>query len=155
METLKLDGNNARKFFPTVGPELKQIFIDTWGANFFSQKIADLVNSFDDILTISGRTLSSLKNDDDTLDEIAYKKAKLIASVYNEGVVLDPLNTNQNKYFPWFKISPGSGFGLSYNDYGDWYTYSFVGVRLCFKDSYLAIDAGKKFIDIYADLLIK
>jgi hypothetical protein len=82
-----------------------------------------------------------------------------LLSVYNEGTVLDAGNTNQYKYYPWFNIvkdsSKPSGFGLSCGGCGLWDSFSRVGVRLCFKIEALAMDAGKKFIDIYEDLLIR
>lgn len=155
MTTLKLSESKARQLYPTAPAEWKEVLHESFGEKFFSQKITDRVKTFDDVLAIKGLTLSQLFDGSETKDEIAYKKVKLIAEVYNEGTVLDPMNTNQYKYYPWFRITHGSGFGLSFRDYVRWFTVSCVGVRLCFKSSELAIDAGKKFIEIYADLLIK
>lgn len=155
MKNLQIDEVNARKLYPTASPEFKTMLEDSFGKVFLSQKITDRVQNFDDILSISGRTLASLINRGDTLDEIAYKKIKLIAEVYNEGVVLNPMDTGQYKYYPWHKIDPSSGFGLSYYDYDCWDAGSFVGVRLCFKSAELATDAGNKFIEIYEDFKIK
>jgi len=150
MQTLKLDDNTARKLYPKAIPEFKTILEQSWPAGFFTQKITERVKTFDDILAISGRTMASLINPDDRPDDIARKQIELIAEVYNEGDQLDPLNTKQIKYYPWFEITPGSGFGLSYGDFDGWISGSHVGARLCFKNSSLAIDAGKKFIEIYA-----
>jgi len=115
--------------------------------------IIDRVKTFDDIERISGIKL--IKREDETPDEYAYRQVKLIAQVYNEGETLDPMKTNQWKYYPWHKIEPNSGVGLSYGVYGAWRTATFVGVRLCFKSSELATDAGKKFLEIYSQLKIK
>lgn len=153
MQTLQIDQQNARKLFPTASSAFKQMLIDTFGENFFTGKITDRVKTFDDILAISGRTMESLINPGDTADEIAYKKIKLIAEVYNEGTILDPMNTSQYKYYPWHEIKPG--FGLSFDVCDYWNSRSHVGVRLCFKNAELAKDAGIKFIDIYTDLKIK
>lgn len=155
MKSLTISDETARSIFPSATPDLKRVLLDTYGEPFFSLKITDRVESFEDILAISGRTMESLINGCDTDDEFAYKQAKLIAQVYNEGTVLDPNNLSQYKYYPWFEITPGSGFGLSYGAYGRWYSLSLVGVRLCFKSRELAMDAGKKFTEIYAALLIK
>lgn len=144
---------DAVKAFAEVEQKWKQII------NFFDTKddsnlpITDRVKTFADIERISGKTLT--KRDDETTDEFAYRQVKLIAEVYNEGEVLDPMNTAQYKYYPWHKIDSSSGFGLSFGDYVFWYSYSAVGVRLCFKNKDLAIDAGKKFIEIYSQLKIK
>jgi hypothetical protein len=155
MQTLQIDKNNARKLYPTASSEFKQMLNDTFGEQFFKVKITERVQTFDDILAIEGITFANLVNENDTPDEVAYKQAKLIAKVYNEGTVLNPNDKTQWKYYPWFEITPGSGVGLSYyvNDY--WHSGTFVGVRLCFKSAELAKDAGQKFPDIYAALLIK
>jgi hypothetical protein len=117
-------------------------------------KITDRIKTFSDVLAVAGRKKEEFEEmPGETADECAYRKLKLIAEVYNEGEVLDSMNTNQYKYYPYFKIVP-SGFGLSYFNYDGWTSYSSVGVRLCFKSSELAIDAGKKFTDIYATFLI-
>ncbi len=153
MQTLQINPLKARQLYPTATAEFKAMLEDTFGKEFFSQSIIDRVKDFNDILTISGITLDKLISSNDTRDEAAYKKAKLIAKVYNEGEELDPYNTNQYKYYPWHKILPG--VGLSYFDYDFWFSRSTVGVRLCFKSAALAVDAGKKFLDIYTDLKIK
>ena len=115
--------------------------------------ITDQVKTFADIERISGKQI--IRREDETDDELAYRQVKLIAEVYNEGEVLNPLDTDQWKYFPWFIISKKSGFGLSYGDVGNWYACTDVGSRLCFKSEELAEDAGNKFIEIYTQLLIK
>lgn len=115
--------------------------------------IMDRVKTFDDIERISGIKL--IKREDETPDEYAYRQVKLIAQVYNEGQILDPMDTNQYKYYPWHKINKDSGVGLSCADYVGWAANSHVGVRLCFKSSELATDAGQKFLDIYSQLKIK
>lgn len=115
--------------------------------------IIDRVKTFNDIERISGIKL--IKREDETPDEFAYRQVKLIAQVYNEGDSLDPMDTNQWKYYPWHKINKGSGVGLSCLDCGGWYALSLVGVRLCFKSSELATDAGQKFLEIYSQLKIK
>ena len=115
--------------------------------------IMDRVKTFDDIERISGIKL--IKREDETPDEYAYRQVKLIAQVYNEGQILDPMDTNQYKYYPWHKINKDSGVGLSYDVYGYWLTDSDGGVRLCFKSSELATDAGQKFLEIYSQLKIK
>ena len=118
-----------------------------------SKPIIERVKTFADIERISGVILT--KRDGETPDEFAYRQVKLIAEVYNEGTILDPMDTKVWKYYPWHEINSKSGSGLSYDDYGAWYSCSGVGVRLCFKSKELAIDAGKKFIDIYSQLKIK
>ena len=97
METLKLDSANALKLYPSAPREIKEIFENTWGKDFFSGSITDRIKTFDDILTISGRSIESLQFDGDTDDEFAYKQAKLIAEVYNEGAILNTMDNPRYK----------------------------------------------------------
>lgn len=152
MQTLKMDEKTARRLYPTAAPEFKTLLEENFGKTFFSMEITDRVQSLDDIFEISGKTMADIEKPGDTIDEVNYKLAKLIASVYNDASelkALDAFDTNQYKYFPWHKVS---GSGLSFDDFGLWYSHSGVGVRLCFKEAKDAIDAGKKFIDVYTKL---
>jgi hypothetical protein len=114
--------------------------------------ITERINGFSDIEAISGKKV--IRREDETDDEYAYRQWKLIASVYNEGAVLDARNTKQPKYFPWAKIDPSSGVGLSYYGCDSWTTSADVGVRLCFVKSEHAKDAFLKFTSIFANLQI-
>ena len=154
MQDITITPANAFKAWSKADKEGKSILENLLGKDtFLNQKITDRVKSFQDVLDMSGRTIDSLVIPGDTPDEIAYKKAKLVAEVYNEGTVLDPMDTSQYKYYPWHEIKPG--FGLSFCGCDLWHSDSGVGVRLCFKSAELAEDAGRKFIDIYTDLKIK
>ena len=81
----------------------------------------------------------------------AHLKIQIIAKALNEGWYPNWNDTNEYKYYPWFKASPGVGF--SFSDYDFALTRSTVGSRLCFKSRDLAEYAGKQFIDIYNQFL--
>src|ERR1035437_603113 len=154
MEKLKITLEKAIEAYKNADTNGKKLLEDLFGKEKFSTKsIIERVQSIEDIYLISGKRL--VKRNEDTDDEFAYRQAKLIAEVYNEGTVLDPMDTNQKKYYPWHKIAEGSGFGLSYFDFAYWLSVTRIGFRLCFKTSALAIDAGNKFIEIYYRLKIK
>ena len=86
-------------------------------------------------------------------DELAYKQLKLIVQAFNEGWVPDWTNSNEYKYYPWFKMGSPSGGGFSSYVFGDWDADSSVGSRLCFKSADLAKHAGQLFESIYKDFL--
>lgn len=153
MQNLEIKKENAFAAFQSADANGKALIAKLFPDQNFNGKITDRVQTFADIEAISGKKLT--KRTDETEDEFAYRQIKLIAEVYNEGTVLDPKNTGQNKYYPWHLIDSSSGVGLTAYDFGSWASLSDVGVRLCFKSSELAIDAGKKFIDIYSQLKIK
>lgn len=160
MTTLKMDDQTARRLYPTANKEFKEMLESSFGKEFFNQKIRDQITGWQDILSLSGvdpKTMQLRPGEED--DELAHREWKLIAKVYNQGVVLDAGNTDQPKYFVWGKIvkdkSKPSGFGLAYYGHGRWNSLSNVGVRLCFKDPDDSIDAFKKFIDIRERMAIR
>ena len=155
METLQITKENARKAFKDADPNGKKLLAKLLGENNLYEKITDRVSGWNDILEVSGRDPKEFEfRPDETDDELAYRQAKLIASVLNEGVVLDAKDTSQTKYFPWCNIDAKSGFGLSCDDYVNWSTLADVGVHLCLKDPTLAKFAFEICPEVYSKLLI-
>lgn len=152
-ETLEIKKTNAIAAFKSATAEGKALLTNLFGTKNLYEKITDRIQTFADVEEVSGKKLT--RRSDETDDEFAYRQIKLIAEVYNEGTVLDPMDTKQYKYYPWHEITPRSGFGLSYLDTVGWDAGTYDGSRLCFKSSELAADAGKKFIEIYSNLKIK
>lgn len=116
-----------------------------------SLKITDRVKTLQDALIINGTDPEEFeaKCADMDDDEVAYKEMKEITKALNEGWEADYNNGNQKKWYPWFKVASGSGFGFS-DTYYRWATTSaYCGARLCFKTEELAEYAGKTFTDIY------
>jgi hypothetical protein len=161
MQVLEIDLATAKKLYPNADTSFKNMLEESFTkAALVPPVITNLVNGWDDILKISGKDAKEFElREGETDDELAYRQAKLIASVYNGDTVLDASDTDQYKYYPWHKIvrdsSKPSGFGLSYNVCVNWHSASNVGVRLCFANENHAIDAGKKFIEIYERLKIR
>ncbi|WP_017258427.1 hypothetical protein [Pedobacter arcticus] len=122
-----------------------------------SEKITDRVKTFDDALKIVGasdnlKTLLSYNGQDtDMIASVAHAKLGIVAKALNQGWQPDWRNSNEAKYYPWFK-TVGSGVGFSCHDYYYGYSSSGVGSRLVFKSSELAVYAGKQFIQLYNDL---
>lgn len=101
-------------------------------------------------------------------DEIARRKLETITAALNEGWRPDWNNTNEYKYYPWFRILPGKGkdaqgkpcgasAGLAYafTNYAATYTFAYFGSRLCFHDYETAAYAGDTFRDLYAQILVE
>jgi hypothetical protein len=61
------------------------MLLDTFGEKFFHQKITDRVKIFEDACEVLGLFPNAVAQDDDTIDEAAYKKLKVIAKALNEG----------------------------------------------------------------------
>lgn len=83
---------------------------------------------------------------------IAHHKLMVIAEALNEGWKPNWDDSSEYKYWPYFETNP-AGVGFSYTYCDDWYTFTYVGSRLCYKSDELAEYAGKQFIDIYNDFL--
>lgn len=119
--------------------------------------VTERIKTFDDVLKENGTTIEEFEKSCKGLepDEIAYKKAKLVCLAYNEGWIPNWNNSNEYKYYPYFKMGSSSGVSFSCYDFDGWITSSNVGSRLCFKSSDLAKHAGKLFEqEIYKPLLI-
>lgn len=118
-----------------------------------NQKITDRIKNFSDVLqAVSTERAEKWAQACTYLDQqgIANEKIKLIAEVLNEGWEAEPFNTSQYKYYPWFEVENGA---FVYIDSDVWCGGTFVGSRLCYKNSELAEYVGKTFIDIYTKLL--
>ena len=87
----------------------------------------------------------------DSFDIICYKKLKHIISVINEGWVPDWNNFNQRKWWPWFRLSSGFGFGSSYYNFSGTITY--VGSHLCFQSEEKSDYTATQFLDLYKGFL--
>jgi hypothetical protein len=161
METLQITKENALKAYNGGCADVKKVLENLFDPKTFRpEKITDRVKGWDEILTISGAGAKDYElRPGESTDELAQRKIKLIATVYNEGTVLDSGNISQYKYYPWFNIvrdsAKPSGFGLSYYGCVRWFSYCDCRRSPLLQKETLAMDAGKKFISIYEDLLIR
>jgi len=155
MEKLEIKKDAAIAAYENAKNSGKQLLEDLFGKNIFIKDITDRIKTFNDVL-------SELKIDPQDFhnktyqmeaDTKAYEQVKLIVKALNEGWLPDWSNSNEYKYYPYFKIGSPSGSGFSYCDYVVWPALSTVGSRLCFKSSELARYAGEQFEDIYKDFL--
>ena len=152
-KTLKIDEGQALKLYKTASNEFKQVLEDTFGKDYFNQKITDKIQDLDDLFEYSG---------EDKLDVVIFKFPNnafqkyinacaiipRITQVYNEGEKLDWSNHSQSKYLPYYKKvgRPWVGTGFS-----GWGTCASCSVSHYFKSSELCLDAVKKFNDVYLD----
>jgi len=147
METLQIKKENAVSAYEEATPKGKLLLENLFGKNIFLKDIKDRIKCFDDVLLENGISREEFEKSCKGLepDEIAYRMAKLVCLAFNEGWVPDWNESNQYKYYPWFEMGSSSGVGFSFGDCDAWFTYSYVGSRLCFKTADLAKYAGKLF----------
>lgn len=80
-------------------------------------------------------------------DTIAYEKLKIVSRAINQDWAPNWDDTDQEKWYPYFRLS--SGFGFSVATYGYDLTCSTVGSRLCFENEAKAKYAGTQFEKLY------
>lgn len=119
--------------------------------------IKERVKSFEDALTVTGRPampdFSSVPVDLKDYFEAQYKVV-VIAEALNEGWVPNWNDHDQEKCFPWFRVS-SSGFVYLAATYRYSLAIAGNGSRLCCKNSELATYFGEQFIDIWNKILLK
>jgi hypothetical protein len=148
MQTLSIDKKEARELYSNAPQSWKEKFEKTFGATFFKGEITDQVKTFEDACAILEIDPKGLFNQEDTKDEIAYKKLKVIIKALNEGWTPNWNDEDQYKYYPYFNMSSG---GFSYVRCRSWNSFTYVGSRLCFKSFELAMYAGTQFNSEYKD----
>ncbi len=77
----------------------------------------------------------------------------------NQVWIPDYTDMSQWKYELWLKViadkSRPSGFGLSYDGYGCWYTFTGVGVRFAFINKQTGIDTFEKNKHLFEQMILK
>jgi hypothetical protein len=147
MKLLEIKKEDALKAHAEASENGKTLLENLFGKKTFLKSVKERIKCFDDVLSELNITREDFETSCKTLepDEIAYRMAKMVALVFNEGWTPDWSNSNEYKYFPWFTMGSPSGVGFAYHGYGYWFTRSGVGSRLVFKSRELAEYAGKLF----------
>lgn len=120
-----------------------------------STKITDRVKTFQDALNELGIDEDDFNEscEDLDVDEIAYRKLKIISKVLNGGWKPDYGNSNEWKYYPYFLYNKNSGFGFTASGADRELAFGASGARLVLKSKELSDYSGKQFEDIWKDIL--
>lgn len=155
MQKLQLERKTAVRLYKSAPKWFQEILDDSFGTGSFSGNITDRVKTFEDALEEADeetkRRYQETINDDDTPDECAFKKLKLIIKVINEGWYPNWKDSDEKKWWPWFIVS--SGFGFSTSSYDFTYANTIVGSRLCFASKEKSDYVAQQFIDLYKEFL--
>ncbi len=149
---LKIKENTAKKLYPESPGWFKEVLTETFGKKTFIKDFRD-IKTMEDVYEVLEVHPSDVYHDNDSSDVVAYKKLTLIVKAINQGWEPDWDNTNERKWWPWFRLS--SGFGFGYSDYYCTSTGTSVGSRLCFQSEEKSDHAAKQFIDVYKAFLTK
>lgn len=149
----------ARAMYTNAPQELREKLEATFGIETLTHQepaiaktdIRDIVKTYEDACRITGDTPideDQLKASGFTEAEIALRKLQTIGKALNEGTTLSWEDDDQQKWFPYFYVSPGGfSFYVTYFNYSN--PFAGLASRLCFVSSEIAAYAGRQFIDLY------
>ncbi|AOW08724.1 hypothetical protein [Flavobacterium gilvum] len=154
-ETLTVPKDKVLAAYSKAKSPRKVMLENLFGAKTFQPEIKERIKNLSDVIRENGISEKEFRESCEGLepDEVAYKMVKEIVKAFNEGWTPDWTNSNQGKYYPWFKMGSPSGGGFSFFGYDYWLANSLVGSRLCYKSADLAKHAGQLFESIYKDFL--
>lgn len=158
MKTLQISEQKARELYKSGSSELKSILEESFGKDFFSQKITDRVKTYEDAcheLSTSPLDENKLMELGLTKHDIAYQKLTTIIKALNEGWVPDVCDDRVYRWYPWFNTNGSpSSFAFDASDYDDATADAGSGSRLCLKNKELSEYCGKQFIDLWKQFII-
>ena len=151
--SLTIEKQEAKRIYPESPEWFQKQLVQAFGEECFKEKGFETIKTFEDACAVVGIDPGLFLNRNDTPDELAYKKLKVIVRAINDGWVPDWSNRDQYKYYPWFEVL-SSGFGFSDSDYDCTYTDAYVGSRLCFESREKSDYAASQFVDLYKQFLL-
>ena len=158
MKTLQISEQKARELYKSGSGELRSILEESFGKDFFSQKITDRVKTYEDAcreLSMNPLDENKLMKLGLTKHDIAYQKLVTIAKSLNEGWVPDVCDNSVYRWYPWFVTNGSpSSFAFDASCYGSAYADAGSGSRLCFKNKELSEYCGKQFIELWKQFIL-
>lgn len=158
MKTLQISEQKARELYKSGSGELRSILEESFGKDFFSQKITDRVKTYEDAcreLSMNPLDENKLMKLGLTKHDIAYQKLVTIAKSLNEGWVPNVCDNSVYRWYPWF-VTNGSPSSFAFHDssYGRARASAGSGSRLCFKNKELSEYCGKQFIELWKQFIL-
>lgn len=158
MKTLQISEQKARELYKSGSGELRSILEESFGKDFFSQKITDRVKTYEDAcreLSMNPLDENKLMKLGLTKHDIAYQKLVTIAKSLNEGWVPNVCDNSVYRWYPWFVTN---GSPSSFAVYDSFCAYANAsagsGSRLCFKNKELSEYCGKQFIELWKQFIL-
>lgn len=158
MKTLQISEQKARELYKSGSGELRSILEESFGKDFFSQKITDRVKTYEDAcreLSMNPLDENKLMKLGLTKHDIAYQKLVTIAKSLNEGWVPNVCDNSVYRWYPWF-VTNGSPSSFAFDDsrYDFAHARAGSGSRLCFKNKELSEYCGKQFIELWKQFIL-
>lgn len=153
MKNLKISLDAAIVAHTNATKNGKVLLENLFGKKVFLKSLEERINSFEDILEELGITVGDFNKQCEGLpvDEVAFKQAKLITQVLNEGWIPNWKNKNEQKWFIWWYIDEFRFHHCSYYSEN-----SNVPLSLCFKSEKLIniVKNNKEFTEIFKKFML-
>ena len=150
---MQIDTKVAKELYDGAPKWFQEKLEEEFGKDSFKKIHFTDIKTFEDACASLGlSTDNELFSLSDSPDIIAYKKLVIIVRAINQGWVPDWNDSAQKKWWPWFLLSSGFGFGDS--TYYCAYTYAGAGSRLCFESKDKADYCAKQFLEIYKQFIL-
>jgi len=154
--SLVIDSSKAKLLYKNADTSLKTILEETFGKEFFSEKLIDRINTIEDVYKELNRKQPILSDYkflpvEKREKAMCNQYAEDISEVFAEGLKFDFTNLNQRKYYNWYEKKQNS-----------WVLDSVLYGCLCsvfvsgfyFKDEETAKHCANKFLDsVYSKVL--
>jgi hypothetical protein len=156
-KSIELTEKEARNIYPKASNEIKIILESNFGGKDFFLNNYKRIDSYEAACIDQGRqpltaSCFSFLPEEERVSAFAEHQMKTIIRSVNDHHKFDWENTNEKKWYNWFKL--GAGFGFSYTYCVTWHSTSAVGSRFSFKDQGRAEYVGKNFIQIHKNILL-
>lgn len=161
MKPLQIEESKARQLYKTAPIEFKQVLEDTFGKDFFFQKITDRIKGWEDVAKEKGlhpvNDLPFPNPKNDYQEGVnAFAVCTLAREVLNEGFRSDFGNNTRYVLYPDVHTdnSRPSGFRLSFDVITRTCAYAVAGARLEFVDRATAKHFFECFLEHYEKLIL-
>lgn len=154
-KTIEITVDNAKLAYQKGNKETRETLENLLGAEHFkAYKNWQDIKSFETACEVAGidpvKFVKNLEDNGDTVDEIAYKKLKLIIRTINGDWKPDWNNQNQKKWYPWFNTQSGFSYALTDCDVAA----TSLGSSLVVDSSDKAVHMATHFLNEYKSFLI-
>lgn len=157
--TLQINLAKAKVLYPSAEGELRKMLEDTFGKdNLTIPNPIDKVHSLKDACELIGAEESDYlpfpnpKNSDQKcINAFAFMIA--VAKAFNQGKKKDWKDSDQYKWFPWWRMNGSSGSGLSFDGADCGYSGARVASRLMVLDQEHVKIMAERFFKQYEDLM--
>lgn len=153
---MKITKEDAKQIYEYAPPDLKERMEREFGPDVFQKIDYEDFKNFDDLCRACGTTeydfnIKWCQTDYDP-STIAFERLKILTGAYNQDWKFNLYDTDQKKWFPWYKVS-SSGVGVAHSAYDCDCALASVGSRLCFESEEKSNHAGTTFAKLFEDFI--